>query len=68
MSAGTLTVSSRTPVERKTSRRPALGIFERFLSVWVVLCIVAGIARSAIGYRRRFRRSGGWRLPASICR
>src|SRR5512132_225189 len=44
MSAETLTVSSRTPVERKTSRRPALGIFERFLSVWVVLCIVAGIA------------------------
>src|SRR5512132_4123487 len=42
MSAETLTVSSRTPVE--TSRRPALGIFERFLSVWVVLCIVAGIA------------------------
>ena len=44
MSAETLTVSSRTPVERKTRRRPALGIFERFLSVWVVLCIVAGIA------------------------
>jgi ACR3 family arsenite transporter len=44
MSAETLTVSSGTPVERKTSRRHALGIFERFLSVWVALCIVAGIA------------------------
>jgi arsenite transporter len=44
MSAETLAVSSRGSVERKTRRRPALGIFERFLSVWVALCIVAGIA------------------------
>ena len=44
MRAEILAVSSRKPVERKTKRRPALGIFERFLSVWVALCIVAGIA------------------------
>jgi arsenite transporter len=44
MRAETLAVSSRSPVERKTKRRPALGIFERFLSVWVALCIIAGIA------------------------
>ena len=24
--------------------RPALGVFERYLTVWVALCIVAGIA------------------------
>jgi ACR3 family arsenite transporter len=44
MRAETLAVSSRTAVGRKTKRRPGLGIFERFLSVWVALCIVAGIA------------------------
>jgi arsenite transporter len=44
MRAETLAVSSRAPVASKTRRRPALGIFERFLSVWVALCIVAGIA------------------------
>ena len=44
MSVRNVAVSSRTPAERKTIRRPALGVFERFLSVWVALCIVAGIA------------------------
>src|SRR5512135_764998 len=44
MSAETLTVSSRTPTERKARGRPGLGVFERFLSVWVALCIAAGVA------------------------
>ena len=25
-------------------RRPAIGFFERYLTVWVVLCIVVGVA------------------------
>jgi ACR3 family arsenite transporter len=44
MRAETIAVSSHTRVEKKAKRRPALGIFERFLSVWVALCIIAGIA------------------------
>jgi ACR3 family arsenite transporter len=27
-----------------TARKPAMGVFERFLTVWVALCIIAGIA------------------------
>jgi arsenite transporter len=67
MSGETLAVSSRTSVERKTRRRPAIGIFERFLSVWVVLCIVVGIT---LGHwlPAPFQAIGGWRLPGSICR
>lgn len=33
--------SSSTP---KAKMRPALGLFERYLTIWVALCIVAGIA------------------------
>ena len=44
MNAKNVAVSSRTPAETKTRGRPALGIFERYLTLWVALCIVAGIA------------------------
>jgi ACR3 family arsenite transporter len=30
--------------KRKMSERPAMSVFERYLTVWVFLCIVAGIA------------------------
>ena len=30
-----------------TAQKPALGIFERYLTVWVALCIIAGIALGA---------------------
>lgn len=33
-----------TAVENSAGNAAAMGVFERFLSVWVVLCIVAGIA------------------------
>ena len=36
--------------------RPGMGIFERYLTVWVALCIVAGIALGHC-FPRRFRRS-----------
>ena len=33
-----------TAVQESSTPRPAMGVFERYLSVWVALCIVAGIA------------------------
>jgi arsenite transporter len=40
MSTGeTVTTASLAP-----SRKPAMSVFERFLTVWVALCIIAGIA------------------------
>ena len=31
-------------VGSETAARPALGLFERWLTLWVFLCVVAGIA------------------------
>ena len=38
------TVDAPAPVTTTQVRRPAMGTFERFLTLWVALCIVAGIA------------------------
>ncbi len=48
--------------------RPAMGIFERYLTLWVALCIVAGIALGQLlpGVFQAHRR--GWRWPRSTCR
>ncbi len=35
---------SRVVADAASERKPAMGIFERFLTLWVALCIVAGIA------------------------
>ena len=35
---------SSTPEAVEESSQPAMGVFERYLSLWVALCIVAGIA------------------------
>ncbi|CAO3458358.1 Arsenical-resistance protein ACR3 [Azospirillum argentinense] len=35
-------------VHREPAPRPAMGLFERYLSVWVALCIVAGIALGSV--------------------
>ena len=35
---------SSTPEAVEGSSQPAMGVFERYLSLWVALCIVAGIA------------------------
>ncbi|MGZ8995217.1 MAG: ACR3 family arsenite efflux transporter [Rhodospirillales bacterium] len=43
MSTEDITGASRPPVTQ-AQRRPALGVFERYLTLWVALCIVAGIA------------------------
>ncbi|WP_417281702.1 ACR3 family arsenite efflux transporter [Azospirillum himalayense] len=35
-------------VHREPAPRPAMGLFERYLSVWVALCIVAGVALGSV--------------------
>ncbi len=47
MSAEDVTVSAGTGAESKLEK-PGLGVFERYLSVWVALCIVAGIALGSV--------------------
>ncbi len=44
MTADDIAVAAREHSGGAGQARPALGPFERFLSVWVALCIVAGIA------------------------
>jgi arsenite transporter len=40
-----MSVSESTAAARHASEpKPAMGVFERFLTVWVALCIIAGIA------------------------
>ena len=39
---------SETTVNATRSPRPSLGLFERFLTLWVALCIIAGIALGQI--------------------
>ncbi|HYD31665.1 MAG TPA: ACR3 family arsenite efflux transporter [Azospirillaceae bacterium] len=36
-------MSAASETETRTSARPGLGVFERYLSLWVALCIVGGI-------------------------
>ncbi len=36
-------MSAQCEVTAKRSKREQLGIFERYLTLWVALCIVAGI-------------------------
>ena len=44
MTAEKIAVAAHEHVIEAAKPKPALGLFERYLSVWVALCIVAGIA------------------------
>jgi ACR3 family arsenite transporter len=44
MTGEEIAVASREHVIEAVKPRPALGVFERYLTVWVALCIIAGIA------------------------
>jgi arsenite transporter len=43
MQAGGMSESA-VAADRASTRKPAMGVFERFLTLWVALCIIAGIA------------------------
>jgi ACR3 family arsenite transporter len=45
----------------ETAARPALGVFERGLTLWVFLCIVAGIALGQV-FPAFFQRVGGFEI------
>lgn len=51
----------------QTQAAPAMNLFERYLSVWVALCIAIGILLGQV-MPASFALSAVWRLPASICR
>ena len=59
--------SSAWQAAEAARQRPALGLFERYLTVWVALCIVAGIALGHCS-RRHSRRSAAPRSRRSTCR
>ncbi|MBK8176075.1 MAG: ACR3 family arsenite efflux transporter [Rhodospirillales bacterium] len=44
MGANDIAVTAGEQARESSKRRPALGLFERYLTGWVALCIVAGIA------------------------
>jgi arsenite transporter len=44
MTGEDIAVAAPAHTDVAAPKRPALGLFERFLTVWVALCIVAGIA------------------------
>jgi arsenite transporter len=44
-----------------------MSVFERYLTVWVALCIVVGITLGQL-FPHRCRRSAGWSSRRSICR
>jgi ACR3 family arsenite transporter len=44
-----------------------MSVFERYLTVWVFLCIVAGIALGQL-CPARSRPSAAWKSPRSTCR
>ena len=48
--------------------RPAIGFFERYLTVWVALCIVGGILLGQAASPCSFRRSAAWKWRRSIFR
>ena len=42
--AGVSVSQSAATADRASASKPAMGVFERYLTLWVALCIVAGIA------------------------
>jgi ACR3 family arsenite transporter len=44
MTGEDIAVAAHEHAVEAANRRPALGLFERYLTVWVALCIVAGVA------------------------
>ena len=52
----------------QASKAPAMGVFERYLTLWVALCIVAGVVLGQTDACRLPRHWRARRSPRSICR
>jgi ACR3 family arsenite efflux pump ArsB len=59
-------MSVQCEVTAKQAAHAPMSVFERYLTVWVFLCIVAGIA---LGHccRACSRPSAAWKWPRSTC-
>ena len=55
----------RCRFSRTNASKPAIGFFERYLTVWVALCIVGGILLGQL-LPSSFRRSAAWKWRRSI--
>ena len=61
-------MSAQCEVTAKRAAAAPMSLFERYLTLWVFLCIVVGVVLGQIhpgavpGYRR------AWRSPRSTCR
>ncbi len=51
-----------------TARNPVMSLFERYLTVWVALCIVAGVALGHLAPGVFHAIGAAWKSPRSICR
>ena len=60
-------MSAQCEVTGKRAAQAPMSFFERWLTLWVFLCILAGIAVGAALPRRPSRPWGGWSWPRSTC-
>jgi ACR3 family arsenite transporter len=60
-------MSAQCEVAMKQAASAPMSVFERYLTVWVFLCIVTGIALGQM-LPGVFRPSAAWRWRRSICR
>ena len=60
-------MSAQCEVTGKRAAAAPLSFFERYLTLWVFICIVVGIALGQF-LPGVFQAVGGWRSPRSTCR
>ncbi len=60
-------MSAQCEVTGKRAAAAPLSFFERYLTIWVFICIVVGIALGQF-LPGVFQASGRWRSPRSTCR
>jgi arsenite transporter len=60
-------MTAQCDVTAKRAAGVQMNVFERYLTLWVFLCILAGIGLG-ISSMARSRPSAGWRSPRSTCR
>jgi ACR3 family arsenite efflux pump ArsB len=60
-------MSAQCEVTGKRAAGVPMNLFERWLTLWVALCIVVGISPASFS-RRRSRRWDAWKSRRSTCR